>query len=200
MRLTRWIALLALLACTTSSCDGPDGTTGNQELDNDSTPTAGFESDVDAGLATVRNRRARLQKTLEELASGQDIAVMQTPTGYVLAPVKDGKVLDDKEFAKLPQDEQDTIEASIQQLTDELQDRIEMMPKLRKQHRERVKALDRHVMENAVSILLRELKSHYESVPQVLEYLDNVEHDIVENPQSLTGRYLESYLAADSKT
>ena len=35
-------------------------------------------------------------------------------------PIKDGKVLDDKEFAKLPQDEQDSIEASIQQLTDEL--------------------------------------------------------------------------------
>ena len=123
-------------------------------------------------------------QSLEELASGKDIAVMQTPTGYVLAPVKEGKVLDDKEFAKLPQDEQDKIEASIQQLTDELQDRIEMMPKLRKQHRERVKALDREVMETAVSMLLAELKSHYESEPRVLEYLDDVERDIIENPQS----------------
>ena len=143
-----------------------------------------YRSQLRAVEEKTEEEVAEQWKTLEELASGKDVAVMQTPTGYVLAPVKDGKVLDDKEFAKLPQDEQDRIEESIQQLTDELQKRIEMMPKLRKQHRERVKALDRDVMENAVSILLAELKSHYESVPRVLEYLDDVERDIVENPQS----------------
>ena len=143
-----------------------------------------YRSQLRAVEEKTEEEVAEQWQSLEELASGRDIAVMQTPTGYVLAPVKDGKVLDDKEFAKLPQDEQDRIEAAIQQLTDELQKRIEMMPKLRKQHRERVKALDTEVMENAVSILLADLKSNYESMPRVLKYLDEVEHDIVENAQS----------------
>ena len=45
-------------------------------------------------------------ESLKDLASGQDIAVLQTPTGYVLAPISDGKVLDDKEFEKLPKQNQ----------------------------------------------------------------------------------------------
>ena len=123
-------------------------------------------------------------KSLEELAAKHDIHVLQTPTGYVLAPVDEGKVLDDKEFAKLPEDRQAEIEQSMQQLTEELQKRIELMPKLRKRHRERVKALDREVMENAVSTLLADLKSRYESMDRVFAYLEAVEHDIVENAQS----------------
>jgi lon-related putative ATP-dependent protease len=123
-------------------------------------------------------------RTLEDLASDHDIHVLQTPTGYVLAPVEDGKVLDDKEFEKLPQERQKKIEQSMQELTEELQKRIEMMPKLRKRHRERVKALDRQVMEHSVSTLLLEVKTHYETMPHVLSYLNAVEHDIIENAQN----------------
>jgi lon-related putative ATP-dependent protease len=123
-------------------------------------------------------------RTLEDLAAGHDIHVLQTPTGYVLAPVEDGKVLDDKEFERLPQERQKEIEQSMQELTEELQKRIEMMPKLRKRHRERVKALDRQVMEHSVSTLLLEVKTHYETLPHVLSYLNAVEGDIIENAQN----------------
>lgn len=122
-------------------------------------------------------------ESLKDLASGQDIAVLQTPTGYVLAPISDGKVLDDKEFEKLPKDKQKRIEAAIKDLTEQLEMRIEMMPKLRKRHRERVRALDQEVMETAVSTLLADVKTHYEAMPRVLSYLNEVEQDIVENAQ-----------------
>jgi lon-related putative ATP-dependent protease len=122
-------------------------------------------------------------RSLKQLAERHNITVLQTPTGYVLAPVVDEKVLDDKEFAKLPEAQQADIETSIQQLTEELQARIEKMPRLRKKHRERVKALDREVMETAVSSLLADLKHRYESMPWVMAYLDDVERDIIENAQ-----------------
>jgi lon-related putative ATP-dependent protease len=138
-------------------------------------------------------------RSLEELASKHDIHVLQTPTGYVLAPVEDGKVLDDKEFEKLPEDRQREIEQSMQELTQELQNRIQMMPKLRKRHRERVKALDRQVMEHSVSTLLLELKTHYETMPHVLSYLNAVEGDIIENSQNFRQTETPSlpFLSAD---
>ena len=93
-------------------------------------------------------------RSLEEMAASEGIGVMQTPTGYVLAPVEGGKVIGDKEFDRLPEERQEKIKAAIQRLSEELQARIETMPKLRKQHRERVKALNESVTAHAVSSLL----------------------------------------------
>jgi hypothetical protein len=79
-------------------------------------------------------------KTLNERAAEEGIGVLQTPTGYVLAPIVDGKVIGDKEFNKLPEEQREAIEAAIERLSEELQARVEMMPKLRKAHRRRERA------------------------------------------------------------
>ena len=122
-------------------------------------------------------------QTLNEDAAEEEIGVLQTPTGYVLAPVVDSKVLDDKEFAKLPKKRRKTIEAAIERLSDALQTRIEMMPKLRKEHRERVKELDQEVTANLVSNQLADLKNKYQALPRVAAYLDDVQENIIENAQ-----------------
>ena len=122
-------------------------------------------------------------QTLQELAEKDDVAVLQTPTGYVLAPVVDGKVIGDKEFAKLPEDRQQTIQEAIQRLGKELQARVEMMPKIRKDHRERVRTLDQEVIAHAVSLQLADLKQQYGDLPRVSAYLDDVQTNIIENAQ-----------------
>jgi hypothetical protein len=73
-------------------------------------------------------------RRIEEQAKKEGIAVLQTPTGYVLAPLHDGKVLDDKEFEKLPKEKQQSIHAAIQRLSEELEARVESLPRLRKRH------------------------------------------------------------------
>jgi lon-related putative ATP-dependent protease len=122
-------------------------------------------------------------KSLQELAEKDDVAVLQTPTGYVLAPVVDGKVIGDKEFSKLPEKRQETIQEAIQRLGKELQARVEIMPKIRKEHRERVRALDQEVIAHAVSLQFADLKRHYEELPRVSAYLDDVQENIIENAQ-----------------
>ncbi len=80
-------------------------------------PTVFEEDDYRNQLKVLE---AELQKDIkdqwEELrqkAAKVDIAVLQTPTGYVLAPVRDGKVVDDEEFEKLPKEDR---EAAFQTL------------------------------------------------------------------------------------
>ena len=124
-----------------------------------------------------------LWKSLDELASGEGIGVLQTPTGYVLAPLQDGKVIGDKEFDRLPETKRKEIQAAIQRLGEELQTRIEQMPKLRKQLRERVKALNRDVTAGAVSVLLNELKEKYQGMPKVSAYLDAAQQNIIDNAE-----------------
>lgn len=122
-------------------------------------------------------------RSLDEKASKSGIAVMQTPTGVVLAPVRDGEVLSDEDFANLPKGERKKIQASIHDLSEELQARIEEMPKLRKRHRERVKKLNQEVTTHAVGVLLSDLRKKYEDVPGVASYLDAVQKDIIDNAE-----------------
>jgi len=127
-------------------------------------------------------------RSLDKKAEENEIAVMQTPTGVVLAPISDGEVLNDEEFEKLPKAKRKKIHAAIHELSEELQARIEEMPKLRKQHRERLKALNQQVTTHAVGVLLSELKKKYEDLPDVGTYLDEVQQNIIDNAED----FLES--------
>ncbi|NIL93479.1 MAG: AAA family ATPase [Woeseiaceae bacterium] len=122
-------------------------------------------------------------KSLEAEAAREGIGVLQTPTGYVLAPIREGKVIDDKEFEKLPKKEQRQIQVHIKRLSEALQARIESMPRLQKLHRERVKALDQRIIAHAVTVLLDELKQKYKTLDKVTAYLDEAQQNIIDNAQ-----------------
>ncbi len=142
-----------------------------------------YRSQLKALEADTQKEVEQQWRSLETQASSKGIAVLQTPTGYVLAPLRDGKVIDDKEFDKLPEEQRKEIQAAVQSLGDELHLRIEQMPKLRKRHLERVRALDREVTAHAVKLLLDELRQSYQEFPDVLGYLDEVQQNIIENAQ-----------------
>ena len=143
-----------------------------------------YRNQLKAIEAETQEEVTRLWESLSERATAQGIALMQTPTGYVLAPMKDGKVLGDEEFEKLPESEHQLIQQAIQSLGEELQASIERMPRLRKQHRERVQALNRGVSEQAVGVLLVELKQKYGDYPDAVAYLDKMQQDIIDNAQN----------------
>ncbi len=131
---------------------------------------------------TKQEIEAQWQEIKSEAAK-DDIAVLRTPTGYVLAPTVDGEVLDDKDFEKLPTDRRAVFEEAIQRLSEELQARIESLPRLRNKQHERIRALDQEVAAHTVAVLIRDLKAKYEDVPDVSKYLVAAQKDIIENAQ-----------------
>ena len=133
---------------------------------------------------------AELQQEIKEQwedirrkAAKEDITVLQTPSGYVLAPVVDGKVIDDEEFEKLPKEKRESIQAAIKTLGEDLQSRIESLPRLRKKQYERVRTLDQDVTAHAVTVLMKDLKAKYADVVDVAAYLEEAEQDIIDNAQ-----------------
>ncbi len=142
-----------------------------------------YRAQLKAIEATTQKELEEQWRDLEERAQKEGIGVLQTPTGYVLAPIRDGEVIDEEEFGKLPEKERSKVQETIRKLSDELQTHIEHMPQLRKKHREQVKALNREVTANAVGVLIADLKKKYAEVPNVGEYLDDVQGNIVDNAQ-----------------
>jgi lon-related putative ATP-dependent protease len=147
---------------------------------------AAFESDeyrnqLRAVEATTQQEIEKQSKTLDEHASSRGIRVLQTPTGYVLAPVRDDKVIDEEEFSKLPEAERAEVQESIRVLSKELQAQIEHMPRLHKKHRERVRNLNRQITEHVVGAMISDLKEKFHELPAVVMYLDEVQDNIVDN-------------------
>ncbi len=118
---------------------------------------------------------------LAETAGAQGIALLRTPTGFTLAPVKDGEVIAPDAFAALPEEERKRIASAIEALQGRLEALMRDVPRWRKEQRERIRELNREVAQYAVGSLVEELKQRYADLPAVSEYLAAVEKDLVEN-------------------
>ncbi len=128
--------------------------------------------------------KERHEKALEGVqarAQEKNIALIRTPMGLGLAPVREGEVLNPEEFRKLPQEDQERIRADIAELEHQLASVMRQAPQWQREHREQVRTLDREMTENAVSHLIEELRHRYQDLPQVLPYLIEVQDDIIEN-------------------
>ncbi len=147
---------------------------------------AAFESEAYRGrkeaLETeLKGRRDAAMEDLDRRAAGLDVAVIRTPVGTAIAAIRDGEVLDAEGFKGLPAAEQERLKHGMETLETALQEMIRTIPRWEREHRERVRELDREVTGLAISHLLEELRATYADLPEVLAHLAAVEADLVEH-------------------
>jgi lon-related putative ATP-dependent protease len=154
--------------------------------------SAAFESDE------YRTRRRMVESEIEERqeaafedlqakANESNFALLRTPAGLVFAPVKDGEVIPPDDFKQIPDDVRKGMEEQIQSLQKELQVLLQQIPVWQRDLRSNIRELNHEITEVAVTSILSELKSDYGDFPQVLDYLDAVQKDIVENASRFLG-------------
>ena len=118
---------------------------------------------------------------VQEEAEANSIAMVRTPHGMMLAPVRNGEVIGPEEFEKLPEEEKTHAQEIIADLQEKLRAALSEMPKLERQIREELLALHQGITMFAVGHLIDDLKSQYADVQEVRHYLDQVRDDIVEH-------------------
>jgi lon-related putative ATP-dependent protease len=151
-------------------------------------------NDIPAAFQTDEYRRraqevtdefkAREEQAAAELgkkAAKHGITLLHTPTGYTLAPEKDGSILGSEEFDRLSEDEQQEIETHIEEIKEELKATMGQLPLWQREMRKRFKELEREITELTVSQLIGELEQAYQSIPEILAYLGSVKQDVIEN-------------------
>ncbi|MEJ2508397.1 MAG: ATP-binding protein [Gammaproteobacteria bacterium] len=126
-------------------------------------------------------RQEKALGELQERAQAQHIALLRTPGGFAFAPMRDEEVMSPEEFAKLPEDEQKTLESQVGELQEELQKVLRQVPQWRKETRDKLKALNQETTLLAVGHEIDALRESYVEFPEVLAFLDAVQQDIVEN-------------------
>jgi len=140
-----------------------------------------YRSKAESIDAEFKERHEKAFSALGDEAMSQGVALLRTPAGFSFAPVKDGEVVGAEEFAKLPEAEQGRVKSAIEALQAKLERLIRDTMRWRKERLERVRELNREMTLYAVGHLVDELKQRYASWPRVVEYLDAVQHDVIEN-------------------
>ena len=147
---------------------------------------AAFESESYRNRITeieqdFQHRSRDALEALQKEAEHEGMGLIPTPQGFAIAPVRDGEIIAEEDFQKWPEAERAKARASIENLTGKLRKHFENLPIWQKEHRRRVRAVDRETALLAVTALIRELLDKYQDLEHVREYLDRVEADILEN-------------------
>jgi len=124
-------------------------------------------------------------EAVHEQARQQNIRIMQSPSGMIFAPVREGEALGPDEFDKLPESEQKEIQQAVEEISEKVQKAMEGLPQQMREARARVLELDNQVTSFAVSSLIEELRQSYASYDRVLEFLGAVERDVIANSRVL---------------
>lgn len=153
---------------------------------------AAFQSDeYQSRLQEMGEQYSRREQeafqALGEKARDKSIALIQTPNGYTLAPMRDDKILSPPEFEALPEDEKQKTLNAIEELKDELKVIVRQLPLWVKEGREKLRELNREFSRLAVDQLFVDLRKRYSELPQVLNYLEAVRCDVIDNVDAFRG-------------
>jgi lon-related putative ATP-dependent protease len=126
-------------------------------------------------------RKEQALQAVQEEAEQRHIALIRTPTGFTLAPVRDGNTLNQEEFDKLPEEERKHIIADTEVLHGQLRKMLQESPKWHKEMRDRMSQLNREMAASAISHLIDTLRREYSVLPDVIGFFEEVEKDVIEN-------------------
>ncbi|KPQ06492.1 MAG: putative ATP-dependent protease [Rhodobacteraceae bacterium HLUCCA12] len=128
----------------------------------------------------------RNEKSFSELtarARERGVAILRTPMGFALAPMKDGEVQKPDVIDKLPEKEREAIRAHVADTQTELSEFLESLPRLEKEHRDAIGALHREMAEQLVDLNLKDLRNSFRGVAALDDYFDALRDDLINNAE-----------------
>jgi lon-related putative ATP-dependent protease len=127
-------------------------------------------------------RREAALADLGKRAGERNVALIHTPAGFGIVPMRGDKpLLDPEEFAKLPDEERRGLKTALEEFEAELERVLHQVPQWRRESREKERALRRAVISASVDVLIDDLAKQYEDVSAVQAYLTAVKADVIEH-------------------
>ena len=140
-----------------------------------------YQSRIHELQQEFNQRQEQAFQEIQEEAEGKDIRLIQTPSGFTFAPVREGEVLGPDEFQQLPEDERHQIEEEISHLQERLQWVLRQIPKWRKESQEKVREVNREMVDLAVGHHIAGFKEEYADYPGALNHLDAIQQDVIDH-------------------
>jgi len=130
---------------------------------------------------SIQSKNERAFAALSEKATARNIAILRTPMGFGMAPMRDGKVVPPAEFNAWSEAGQRATRDAIEELEKELEQTLRSIPRMEKEQRDAVRALDRETAEFAVAQPFEQVKAQFGDLPAVLQHIEAMRADLLEN-------------------
>lgn len=128
----------------------------------------------------LRKKIDKLIHGVEEKANVDSIALVKSEDGLMFSPMDNNrKPLDRAAFQRLPSETQKKLEGRVAKHQNALQDAVNRIAVLKREAGEVQRKLKTDTVQRAVIDLTNSLKKKYEKRPEVIEYLQDVENDII---------------------
>lgn len=154
----------------------------------------------------IRQRQEEAFTELARSARSRGAAIVRTPMGFAVAPLKGEEILTPEQFRELPEEERKAAQAAIEAVQDELQALMRAQPRLEKERRQSVRALDRETAQMAVGSSVDEAAGRFGDQPRVLDWLETVRGTLIRNaalflasPEEGEGRALSGPSRGDGR-
>ncbi|MCK9375807.1 MAG: AAA family ATPase [Syntrophobacterales bacterium] len=152
-----------------------------------------FESEDYSGrrealMHDFTQERNKILQELDTKAGEEGFILNISPTGLMIFPGKEGKPLGEEELKALSDEEREALRQKSATLHTEMNEAIRKIRKMEKEYQEKEKKLDQDVALYIVGHHIEELREKYKDLDQVLDYLKDVQEDILKNIDDLKRR------------
>ncbi|MCW3988733.1 MAG: AAA family ATPase [Candidatus Bathyarchaeota archaeon] len=136
-------------------------------------------------LKAIETERDEVTKQVNTLAGNAGFLLQRSPIGLVLIPIQDGRPINEQEFAKLSPPLQAQIQERREALQVELRGPLKQFRILEGKMADAIKELNRSAATFALEPISSVLKEKFSDSEEVVEYIEQVEADILDNLQTI---------------
>lgn len=140
-----------------------------------------YENRIQAINLEYNEKQTQIFEELEKKASKLDFIIKPTPSGLVVNPVLDGKILTEKEFSTLDTSIKKEIEEKRKQLEVFINEFMFASRELEKERFQKIKKINDEMGLSIISNKLDAIKAEFEGIEAVENYLNEVEHYTISN-------------------
>jgi lon-related putative ATP-dependent protease len=124
-------------------------------------------------------KKKALFRELTSLSLASGFGFEETPVGFGLVPLKDGRPMTEEEMEGMTEQEQQSLTERRKTLEGEIREFHVRIHALEKEAEQQLRHLDHQIVINVIEGRYETLRRAYHDLPAVTAYLERVHHDIV---------------------
>lgn len=140
-----------------------------------------YKTAVEIIKQKYKGRKDEYINILQKKAKGKSVSLLHMPVGLVVAPVKDGEILNPEAFDQLPPEEKKKITDDINAMQVEIENITQDLPDWEEKERNEIERLREKLAKNIISKPIEELRKKYRHYKDATEFLKSVQKNFLEN-------------------
>jgi predicted ATP-dependent protease len=133
----------------------------------------------------LQNRQMTDTSELQQEAEGLGLSMLPTPNGFAFAPVTEGRVMEQAEFAALDESRRREINEATDHMNQRLMERLREYPRYQEELVKEQRELTRTTAARVLSSLAARLRSRYQIYPPAIRFIVAAEASLLENTERI---------------